>query len=68
MENLPSTGNLIIFFIILIIVFFIFREILLWYYRINESIDLQKEANNHLKKISEQNAEILNHLKSKKED
>ena len=68
MDNLPNTGALILYFIILIVVFFAFREILLWYNKVNERIYLQNEANNYLKEISEQNAEILNHLQGIKEE
>jgi hypothetical protein len=69
MENIPtSSGALFFYCIVLIIAFFTFREVILWYYKINERIYLQNEANNHLKKISEQNAEILNLLQSVKEE
>jgi len=42
---------LLIVVIIIAVIFLICREILLWYYKINERIKLQKETNELLKKI-----------------
>lgn len=47
--------------------FLILRELVLWYYKIPLRIRLQTEANTYLKKISEQNEEILKELKNNKQ-
>ena len=38
-------GNAILFLVILIALWFLFRELICWYYKINESISLQKKTN-----------------------
>jgi|688.fasta_scaffold180619_3 hypothetical protein len=67
MEDFFNIGVLIVIAFVLIS-FLLLREVVLWYYKINKSIDLQIEANNHLKKISEQNEQILNYYKKKEAD
>lgn len=62
MGDYPIIGILIVVAFVLLS-FLILREAVLWYYKINKSIDLQIEANSYLKKISEQNIEILNHFR-----
>ena len=52
---------LVIAFMLLILL--LLRDVVLWYYKINKSIDLKIEANNHLKNISEQNKQILNYFR-----
>jgi hypothetical protein len=47
----------------ILITLLLLREVVLWYYKINKSIDLQIESNNHLKRISEQNFQILEYYR-----
>ncbi len=45
--------------VILIIIFLIIRELVMWYWKINERIELQKETNELLKKLIEKQKEII---------
>lgn len=45
--------------VILIIIFLILRELVMWYWKINERIELQKETNELLKKLIEKQKEII---------
>ena len=45
--------------VILIIIFLIIRELVMWYCKINERIEIQKETNEHLKKLIEKQKEII---------
>jgi CHASE3 domain sensor protein len=62
MESFTIIGFLIVI-AFLLISFLLLREVILWYYKINKSIDLQIETNNHLKKLIEQNETIINQFK-----
>ena len=44
-------GGFIVFLIVLIVVFLIFRELVCWYWKINERIDLQKRQTALLEKL-----------------
>jgi hypothetical protein len=45
--------------VILIVIFLIIRELVMWYWKINERIELQKETNELLKKLIEKQKEII---------
>jgi flagellin-like protein len=62
MGDYPIIGILIVIAFVLIL-FLLLREVVLWYYKINTSLDLQIETNKHLKKLTEQNEIIINHIK-----
>jgi len=62
MGDFSIVGILIVVAFVLIS-FLLLREAVLWYYKINKSIDLQIESNNYLKKISEQNDYILDYFR-----
>jgi hypothetical protein len=47
-----SIGNFLLTLLILIVVFLIFREILCWYWKINERISILKEINRKLDMVS----------------
>jgi hypothetical protein len=59
-----STGGslmlLLIGLALIIAVFFLFREINLWYFKINESIELKKETNRLLQILVSQNTDREN--------
>ena len=61
MGDYPVIGILIVVAFVLIS-FLLLREVVLWYFKINKSIDLQIEANTYLKKLTEQNEIIINHV------
>lgn len=61
MEDFFNIGILIVIAFVLIS-FLLLREVVLWYYKINKSIDLQIETNTYLKKLTEQNEIIINHF------
>jgi hypothetical protein len=50
---------IIIWIVVVIILFLLCREIICWYYKINERITLQTETNELLKKILEKKGNIL---------
>ena len=50
----------IIWFVVVVLLFLLCRELICWYYKINERITLQTETNELLKKILEQRGNIFN--------
>jgi hypothetical protein len=54
----PIVGILIAL-IVFIVIFLILRELVMWYWKINERIELQKETNELLKKLIEKQKEII---------
>jgi hypothetical protein len=58
----PYFWYFIIAIVFLIISFLTLRELILWYYKINMSIDLQIETNSYLKKLTEQNEILINNM------
>jgi len=57
----------IIVIIVIVVLFLIGRELLCWYYKINERIELQKETNDLLRKLIEQKNESFS-FETKKYD
>ena len=67
-----GTTQIIIFFIIFVITFLIFREVNLWYFKINKKIELHEETNRLLKqlvdeKVKRNNITIPNNISSEEE-
>lgn len=54
-----QAGSLLVFFVIIAAIFFACRALLLWYWRINEAVDLLKQINKKLDRLprTEQDAE-----------
>lgn len=50
---MDSTIGAIVFLVIMILIFLVFRAIVLWYWRINEGIELLKSINEKLGRIAD---------------
>lgn len=51
-DNIIKNSSPLVFLFILVVLFFIFREVVNWFWKINEQIKLQKETNRLLRKIA----------------
>ena len=53
MNNSEGIVSILIGLALIIILFIILRELVMWYWKINERINLQKETNAYLRKLVE---------------
>lgn len=53
--NIENLAPVILVFAILILLFLLLREVVMWYWKINERIKLQKETNVLLSKLLSKN-------------
>ncbi len=63
----PDTFKLLVFIFLVIIVFLICREIVLWYFKINERVKLQKEISANIKELVKLQGGTPFNLKEEKE-